>query len=65
MIIVIGVKSPMSQIIPIIIINVVLAVYLVIVRPYESCVDNILAITNNICYVIILIVFMILEKNRV
>lgn len=63
-IIVLGIESALVQCIPIIILTIFIAGFIVVRRPFDSWLENTTLVINNICYSVVLVLFLIIEKNN-
>jgi hypothetical protein len=41
-----------------------MAMFLIIRRPFDGCVQNATLIINNVCYTVVLILFLVIERNK-
>lgn len=62
-IIVLGIESAMFQCIPIIILMILILIFILVRRPFNSWLENTTLIVNNLCYSVVLILFLKIEKS--
>ena len=53
------------QIVPIILLTLMIAVFILVKRPFNSWVQNTALMISNLCYTVVLILFMVIEKNKI
>ena len=62
--IVLGIESVYVQVIPIILLTLLIASFVLVRKPFEGWIENATLILNNVCYTGILIIFLLIEKDN-
>ena len=61
--IVLGIETATLQIVPIICLTLFIALFIVVRRPFDRRLENCVLIVNNLCYSVVLIMFLVIDKN--